>query len=96
MQGMTHEKKDTTVAERWFVGRYRHLQPYPQGNLYSAIRQYMGLSQRKCAALFGVTEQQWRYRERVKRLYHVAEILALADFASLTPEQLYQLLNDVA
>lgn len=96
MQGEAHCFMSKKVAEKWFVGSYRHLQPFPKGNLYYAVRRFMGLSQVKVAALYGVSEQAWRYRERTKRLYHVAEVLALRDLCGMNDADFMRLLNDVA
>jgi hypothetical protein len=83
-------------ADRWFVGRYRHLQPFPQGNLYLAIRREMNLSQRVISRLFGVTDYQWRYRERTKRMYHVAEVMALYEMSGVTWDRFGEILKSVA
>jgi len=83
-------------ADKWFIGSYRHLQPYPKGNLYYSVRQYLGLSQSRMAALFGVSVRSWQYRERYKRLYHVAEVVALKEVSGMSDADFIKLLNDVA
>lgn len=85
-----------TTAQRWFIGSYRHIQPYPKGNLYYAVRKYLGLSQGRMAALFGVSVRAWQYRERTKRMYHVAEVVALREVSGMSEVDFMQLLNDVA
>jgi hypothetical protein len=84
------------TAQKWFIGSYRHLQPYPKGNLYYAVRSYMGLSQSRIAALFGVSLRAWQYRERYKRLYHCAEVAALQELSGLEAKEFMELLKDVA
>ena len=87
------DKKETA---RWFVGSYRHAQPLPRRNLYEAIRLYCNATQAIMADMFGISVQAWRYRERVKRMYHMAEILALYEVSDMKPEQFIQLLKDCA
>jgi transcriptional regulator with XRE-family HTH domain len=84
------------TAQRWFIGSYRHLQPYPKGNLYYEVRKYLGLSQARMASLFGVSVRAWQYRERVKRMYHCAEIAALQEVSGLDAESFMKFLKDVA
>jgi hypothetical protein len=84
------------VADKWFIGSYRHLQPYPKGNLYYEVRKYMGLSQTRIAALFGCTVRSWQYRERGKRMYHCAEVAALYELSGMDPQTFVQFLKDVA
>lgn len=84
------------VADKWFIGSYRHIQPYPKGNLYYAVRSYLGLSQGRIAALFGCSVRAWQYRETTKRLYHVAEVVALKEVSGMNDADFMRLLNDVA
>jgi hypothetical protein len=83
-------------TERWWVGNYRHAQPAPKANLYWVLRNRLGLTQRKAAALYGVSIQAWRYRERWKRMYHLGEILALHDMSGMSWSEFSKLLNDCA
>lgn len=84
------------TADRWFIGSYRHMQPHPKGNLYRRLREQMKLSQRKMADAFGVSWDAWKYRERTKRMYHIAEICALYEASGLTARQFINLLKDIA
>ena len=93
---MTLTEGTVKVADKWFIGSYRHTQPLPKGNLYYAVRTHLGLSQSKVAALFGVTTDRWKYRERVKRMYHVAEVCALRELSGMDDAQFIRLLNDIA
>jgi len=81
---------------RWWIGQYRHAMPYPKDNVYRRLRLTMGITQKRAAALFGISEQAWRYRERMKRMYHVAEILALFDASGMSHKDFFKLLNDCA
>ncbi len=81
---------------RYFVGSYRHAMPYPRKNLYFAVRELLNIPQAKAAKVFGVTVPAWRYRERTKRLYHTAEILALFEMSMLSNRDFIQLLRDCA
>jgi hypothetical protein len=56
----------------------------------------MGLSQAQAAEAFGISLDAWSYRERTKRLYHAAEVLALHEFSRLDGNSFIKLLNDVA
>lgn len=84
------------LADKWFIGSYRHLQPFPRGNLYYSVRARMKLTQRRIAALFGISVEAWRYRERSKRLYHIAEVIALQQLSGLDPNAFIELLKDIA
>ena len=81
---------------KWWIGQYRHAMPYPRDNVYRRLRMEMKLTQRRAAALFGISEQAWRYRERMKRMYHVAEILALFDASGMSHKDFFKLLNECA
>lgn len=83
-------------AERHNIGSYRHLQPFPKDNLYHRVRRLRGLSQRQMADAFGVSWSAWKYRERVKRMYHVSEVLALMEASELGPTAFINLLKDIA
>jgi hypothetical protein len=56
----------------------------------------MRLTQRRAAALFGISEQSWRYRERMKRMYHVAEILALREVSGMSDRDFIKLMSECA
>jgi hypothetical protein len=83
-------------GDKWWVGCYRHAMPYPKDNLYRRWRVAQGITQRRAAALFGIGEQAWRYRERQKRMYHLAEVLALFDASGMSHKDFFKLLNDCA
>ena len=92
----TDNNRRDKVADKFWVGCYRHMQPAPRGNLYGAVRRHMGLSQAQAAEAFGISLDAWSYRERTKRLYHAAEVLALHEFSRLDGNSFIKLLNDVA
>ncbi len=83
------------VNARIRTGHY-HTLPHSKGNLYQAIRKRLGLSRAAMAKLTGITEDQLRYRERTKRLYHPCEVLALQAISGMTWEEFGKLLNDIA
>lgn len=83
-------------TQKWWVGNYRHAQPPPKANLYWMLRHRLGITQRKAAALYGVSIQAWRYRERWKRMYHLGEILALHDMSGMSHAEFSKLMNDCA
>lgn len=93
---MANTKVCESTADKWFIGSYRHLQPMPRGNLYHAIRLHHGLSQGKAAASFGVSLNAWQYRERSKRLYHTAEVIALYEWSKMKPQEFIELLRSIA
>ena len=84
------------VASKYWCDSYRHAHPYPRGNLYYVVRRHLGMTQTQVAQAFGCTLHAWIYRERSKRMYHLAEILALLEFSGLTTDEYIKLLNDVA
>lgn len=79
-----------------FVGNYRHAQPLPRGNLYHAIRMKMGLSQARIGALMGISQKQYQYRERSKRLYHIGEVTVLQRVSGMNDAEFMQLLREIA
>lgn len=84
------------MDDKWWIGSYRHAMPYPKSNLYLELRMRMGLTQRRAAALFGITPQAWRYRERVKRMYHAAEVVALYHASGMSCSDFMKLLSECA
>jgi hypothetical protein len=90
-QGVGDEYKS-----RWYVGNYRHAMPYPRNNLYLAVRENMNITQKRAGALLGISNKAWRYRERSKRMYHLAEILCLHQMSGLSTTDFFKLLNDCA
>lgn len=88
--------KGSTVDSKWWIGSYRHAMPYPADNLYRRLRYEMKLTQRRAAALFGISEQAWRYRERMKRMYHLAEIVALYETSGMSYTEFMKLVKDCA
>lgn len=75
---------------------YLHTLRNARGNLYLAVRRYLGLSRDKFAHVIGISTHSLRYRERAKRLYHTAEIAELQRVSKMTPDRFIQLLNDIA
>ena len=89
-------KNEDNPANRYYIGSYRHAQPMPKGNLYGTVRRRLGLTMRDMARAFGVSNAAWGYRERTKRMYHIAEICALYEASGLTARQFINLLKDIA
>jgi DNA-binding XRE family transcriptional regulator len=75
---------------------YLHTLRNAHGNLYLAVRRYLGLSRDQFAHKIGISTYSLRYRERAKRLYHTAEIAALHQVSGMTSDQFTKLLNDIA
>lgn len=75
---------------------YRHTLRNARGNLYLAVRRYLGLSRDKFANVIGVSTHSLRYRERAKVLYHPTEVGELYRVSGMTSEQFTELLNDIA
>lgn len=90
-KGVGHEYR-----QRWYVGSYRHAMPFPRMNLYFAVRQHMGITQKRAGALLGITPKSWQYRERAKRMYHLAEILCLMEMSGLSPTDFFKLMSKCA
>lgn len=86
--------KRTTNA-RIPVGHY-HTMPLPRGNLYQAVRKVTGMPRSSFASLLKISEYQLRYRERVKRTYHLCEVMALFVASGMTWDDYGKLLNDIA
>jgi hypothetical protein len=84
-----------TSNARIKVGHY-HTIAQPKGNLYQAVRKVTGMPRSTFSKALGITEYQLRYRERVKRTYHLCEILALFVASGMTWDDYGELLNDVA
>lgn len=87
---------DATIASKFWIGTFRHAMPWPRGNVYRNVRMMLGLSQSQAAKAFGVSVASWKYRERMKRMYHVAELLALHELSGLTADNYLKLLKEVA
>lgn len=83
-------------GREWFIGSYRHAMPWPKDNVYRAVRMRLGLPRRQMCLRTGLSRGQWEYRERVKRMYHVAELLWLHEVSGLSWEEYRELLNDCA
>ncbi len=77
------------------VGHY-HTLDNARGNLYVAIRKRLGLTRVAMSRLLDIGEETLRYRERMKRVYHPCEILALLEVSNMSLEEFIQLLNDIA
>lgn len=84
-----------TCSARIPVGHY-HTMPLPRGNLYQAVRKRLGMPRSAFAKLIRISEYQLRYRERVKRTYHLCEVMALFVASGITWDQYGELLNDIA
>ena len=86
----------TKIADKYRIASYRHVAPWPKGNLYLRVRTHLGLSQGRIAALFGCDIRSWQYRERGKRMYHVAEVAALYELSGVDADTFMQFIKDVA
>ena len=75
---------------------YLHTLRSARGNLYLAVRRYLGLSRDRFAHVIGISTDSLRYRERSKRLYHTTEIAELQRVSGMTPDRFIKLLNDIA
>lgn len=75
---------------------YRHTLQNARGNLYLAVRRYLGLSRDQFAHKIGISTYSLRYRERAKVLYHPVEVGELYRVSGMTPERFTELLNDIA
>lgn len=75
---------------------YLHTLRNARGNIYLAVRRWLGLSRDQFAQVIGISTSSLRYRERAKRLYHASEIAELQRVSKMTPERFVELLNDVA
>ena len=84
------------LKDKYWVGTYRHAMPYPRMNVYFAVRHHLNATQAHVAKLIGITPAAWRYRERGKRMYHVAELLCLQELSGMTNGAFIQLLKDCA
>ena len=74
----------------------RHAYKGARGNLYMSIRHLLGLSREKFCAHTGITKHTLMYRERVKVLYNLQEVVELYEISGLTPDEFMELLKDVA
>lgn len=79
-----------------FIGSYRHMAPYARGNPYYQVRKRMGLTQAALGALMGCTWQAIQYREKSKRLFHIMELVVLADIAEMSDTDFMKMLRDIA
>ena len=93
--GQSWVKRKRYSKARIKVGHYHTLE-YARGNLYLAIRRRLGLTRVAMSRLLGIGEETLRYRERMKRVYHPCEILALLEVSNMSLEDFMQLLNDIA
>lgn len=84
-----------TTSARIKVGHY-HTIAQARGNLYQAVRKVTGMPRSSFSAMLGITEYQLRYRERVKRTYHLCEVMALFVASGMSWDDYGQLLNDIA
>jgi DNA-binding transcriptional regulator YiaG len=90
-----HNRLHKRPNARIKVGHY-HTLPMSKGNLYQAIRKRLKMTRVQFSEYIGISTTALRYRERVKRMYHMCEILALLQASGMTTEEFAQLLNDIA
>ena len=72
---------------------YLHSQPRPVLSLYRACRMRLKMSQVQFGKLLGISDRAVMYRERVKRMYHAHELLALKEACKLTDKAFVELLR---
>lgn len=75
---------------------YLHTLRSARGNLYLAVRRYLGMPRDRFAHTIGISTHSLRYRERAKRLYHTSEIAELQRVSGMTWDDYGKLLNDIA
>ena len=83
----------TKICLRRNIDGYLYTQPRPVLSLYRALRMKMNMSQREFGALLGISKHAVMYRERVKRMYHAHELLALKEACKLTDKAFVELLR---
>lgn len=88
--------KGIKISNRGYIGNYRHAVPYPKDNLYRRIRIEMRLTQSRAAAIFGMSASSWRYRERQKRMYHLAELVELQQGSGISMIDFMKLVKECA
>jgi DNA-binding XRE family transcriptional regulator len=74
----------------------RHATIGARGNLYVAVRRTLGLSREALAEQVGVPKSTLMYRERVKVLYNLLEVVELFELSKLSPDEFMKLLKDIA
>ena len=98
--GMWSTVRQVTRDQLQMRGRvqegYRHTLRNARGNLYLAVRRYLGISRDEFAHRIGVSTHSLRYRERAKLLYHPAEVAELFKVSGMTADRFTELLNDIA
>lgn len=90
-----HNRLHKRPNARIKVGHY-HTLPMSKGNLYQAIRKRLKMTRAQFSEYIGISTTALRYRERVKRMYHMCEILALLQASGMSTDEFAQLLNDIA
>ena len=83
----------TSICLRRNIDGYLHSQPRPVVSLYRAIRMRLRLSQPEFGKLLGISRDAVAYRERVKRMYHAHELLALKEACKLSDKAFVELLR---
>jgi len=90
---MTHEK----IGNKWLLAvRRPHEIKRNRRNLYLKVRQKMDLTARDIAALVGISEQSWYYREREKEVYRLGELCALRELSGMSWDELGALIESCA
>ena len=91
-----HVRQDELQMRGKVQEGYRHTLRNARGNLYLAVRRYLGLSRDQFAHVIGISTYSLRYRERCKVLYHPTEIGELYRVSGMTSARFTELLNDIA
>ena len=73
---------------------YLHQMPRPAVNLYRAIRLRLGITQREYASRLNIGIQALRYRERIKRMYHLHELAELQRICKLSDKAMMDLIRN--
>jgi hypothetical protein len=67
-----------------------------KGNLYTQVRRLLGISRETLSQMTGIPVSTLIYRERVKSLYNLSEVVELFELSKLSPDEFMKLLKDIA
>ena len=73
---------------------YLHQMPRPAINLYRALRMKCGLTQEQMCERLGIGLHALRYRERIKRIYHLHELAELQRICKLSDRAMMDLIRN--
>lgn len=75
---------------------YRHGQKFYKGNLYSEIRKRTGWTREVMGEAIGCTADSLKYRERMKAMYHLKEVVGLWELSGMSADDYMKLLKDIS